>query len=105
MDKKLTKSMKIWQGWRKQFYIGQAESLDSFECMENVATHIYTQATYIVRSIISMQGLLMLGDLRHGPQENFGKQLLWDWIWGISGLNYIAISHFNWKLISNYSMI
>ena len=22
------------QGWRKQFYIGQAESLDTFKCME-----------------------------------------------------------------------
>ena len=30
------------QGRSKQFYIGQAESLDNFECMENVATHTHT---------------------------------------------------------------
>ena len=42
------------QGRRKQFYIGQAESPDTFECMKNVATHIDTQATYIVFGGISV---------------------------------------------------
>ena len=64
------------QGWRKQFYIGQAESLDTLECMENVATHIDIQATYIVQSTISMQGMLMLGIWEHAPQEIFEIQVL-----------------------------
>ena len=53
----------ITQGQKKQFSIGQAESPDTFEYMENVATHIDTQATYIAQSTISMQGILTLGDL------------------------------------------
>ena len=42
------------QGRRKQFYIGQAESPDTFEFMKNVATHTDTQATYIVFGGISV---------------------------------------------------
>ena len=42
---------------------------------KNVATHIDTQATYIVQSTISMQGMLMLGGLEACPQENFEKQV------------------------------
>ena len=66
----------VCQGRRKQFYIGQAESLDTFEYMENVATHIDTQATYIVQSTISIQGMLMLGSLEGYHQYNFEKQAL-----------------------------
>ena len=42
---------------------------------KDVATHIDTQATYIVQSTISMQGMLMLGGLEACPQENFEKQV------------------------------
>ena len=63
------------QRWRKQFYSGQAESLDIFEYMESVSTHINTQATYIAQSTISMQGMIMLGDLGGCSQENFEKQV------------------------------
>ena len=67
----------IIQRQRKQFYIGQAESLDPFECTKNVATYIDTQATSIVQSIINMSGMLMLGDLGACPlQENVEKQVL-----------------------------
>ena len=75
------------QGRRKQFYIGQAESLDTFECMENVATHIYTWATCTAQSTISMQGILMLGDLGMPLRkilENRYSEIEFE---GISGLN------------------
>ena len=43
-----TQESAVLQGWRKQFYIGQAESLDILNAWKNVATHIYTQATCIL---------------------------------------------------------
>ena len=65
-------------GGRKQFYIGQAESWTLINVWKNVATHIlYTRATCTAQSTISMQGILMLGDLHgYAPQKSFEKQVL-----------------------------
>ena len=59
--------------------------------MENVATHIDTHATYIVQSTISMQDMLILGDLGACPPEKFLKNLYFEIEFGgiyISGLSY-----------------
>ena len=37
------------QGQRKKFYIGQAESMDTFECIENVAIHRHTGYQYCTK--------------------------------------------------------
>ena len=37
------------QHWRKQFYIGLAESLDTFQCMENVTTCRHTGYLYCTK--------------------------------------------------------
>ena len=60
-----------------------------FQCMENVATHIYTRATCIAQSTITMQGMLMLGDLEACPLGTFLKNRYSEIEFGgISGLNY-----------------
>ena len=50
----------------------------TFECMKKCSyPYRCTGYIYIALSIISMQGMLMLGNLGAYPQENFEKQILW----------------------------
>ena len=73
--------MPLPQGRRKQFYIGQAESPYTFQCMENVATHRHTGYLYCAKH---NQHAWHANAWGSGgiPPGNFEKQVLWDWIWG-----------------------
>ena len=62
---------------------------------KNVATHIYTQATYIVQRTISMQGMLMLRDLGVCPPGKFWKTSTPRLNLGAFQDLTIAISHVN----------
>ena len=61
------------QGWKKRFYIGQANSGQFFEYVRKVRTHRHTVCSYCT---ISMQSMLILGDLGHVSQENLNKKML-----------------------------
>ena len=63
--------------------------MDIIKFLENTVTHIDTQATCIAQSVISMQGMLMLGDLGTCPLENSYSEIEFG---GISRLDYSYIS-------------
>ena len=66
------------QGWRKQFYIGQANPSSmncSYMCeqdhLQNLENLAYECTDPIVRSTISMQSMLMLGGSGGSPPGKF----------------------------------
>ena len=65
------------QGRRKQFCIGQTESSGHFWMYGKVATHRHTGYLYCAKHADAKGS----GGIAT-PQENFEKQVLWDWIWG-----------------------